>query len=109
MEVSIEGAGLHKKAVSVKDNACPRGEQYAFKEVSCPTRTLTTTVAVLNGASPLVPVKTKGEIPRHLLFSAMEILRRVTVNAPVACGQIIVKDILGTAVSVAACADVEKS
>lgn len=108
MEVLIEHNGLDKKVLSVRDNGCPRGEQYAYKEVSHPTRTLTTTVAVRNGEVPLVPVKTSSEIPKHLLFDAMEILRRAAVEAPVECGQVILKDILGTAVSVVACSDVGK-
>lgn len=108
MEVRIEHDGLEKRVLSVRDNGCPRGEQYAFKEVRYPTRTLTTTVAVKNGEAPLVPVKTSAEIPKHLLFSAMEILRRIVIDAPVSCGQIIIKDLLGTSVAVTACADVEK-
>jgi len=108
MEVRIEHDGLVKRVLSVRDNGCPRGEQYAFKEVRHPTRTLTTTVAVKNGEAPLVPVKTSAEIPKQLLFSAMEILRRIVVDAPVSCGQIIIKDLLGTSVAVTACADVEK-
>lgn len=108
MEVRIEHDGLEKRVLSVRDNGCPRGEQYAFKEVRHPTRTLTTTVAVKNGEAPLVPVKTTAEIPKQLLFSAMEILRRIVVDAPVSCGQIIIKDLLGTSVAVTACADVEK-
>lgn len=108
MEVRIEHDGLEKRVLSVRDNGCPRGEQYAFKEVRHPTRTLTTTVAVKNGEAPLVPVKTSAEIPKQLLFSAMEILRRIVVDAPVSCGQIIIKDLLGTSVAVTACADVEK-
>lgn len=108
MEVRIEHDGLEKRVLSVRDNGCPRGEQYAFKEVRHPTRTLTTTVAVKNGEAPLVPVKTSAEIPKQLLFSAMEILRRIVVDAPVSCGQIIIKDLLGTSVAVTACVDVEK-
>ncbi len=108
MEVRIEHDGLEKRVLSVRDNGCPRGEQYAFKEVRHPTRTLTTTVAVKNGEAPLVPVKTSAEIPKQFLFSAMEILRRIVVDAPVSCGQIIIKDLLGTSVAVTACADVEK-
>lgn len=108
MEVRIEHDGLEKRVLSVRDNGCPRGEQYAFKEVRHPTRTLTTTVAVKNGEAPLVPVKTSAEIPKQLLFSAMEILRRIVIDAPVSCGQIIIKDLLGTSVAVTACADVEK-
>ena len=99
--------GWKKESYLSGTTAVP-GEQYAFKEVRHPTRTLTTTVAVKNGEAPLVPVKTSAEIPKQLLFSAMEILRRIVVDAPVSCGQIIIKDLLGTSVAVTACADVEK-
>ncbi len=107
MEVSVEYNDFEKKVTSVRDNSCPRGEQYAIKEISNPTRTLTTTVLVRNGEVPLVSVKTAAEIPKLILFNAMEILRRTTVDAPITCGQIIIKDLLGTAISVVACTDVE--
>lgn len=108
MEVTIEDNGSIKKVIEVKDNLCPRGAQYAAKEITDPTRTLTTTVAVKNGACPLVPVKTASEIPKAMLFNAMEVLRRLHVDAPVSRGQVLVKDLLGTSVSVVSCADIEK-
>ena len=59
MEVEVEtNASGQKKVLSVKDNGCKRGEQYAAKELQNPTRTLTTTIKVEGGELPLVPVKT---------------------------------------------------
>ncbi len=109
MEITLLDDGCEKKVLSVKDNSCPRGEQYAVKEIRFPTRTLTTTVAVVNGMQSLVPVKTVSEIPKNLLFSAMEILRRIKIEAPVKRGQIILRDLLGTSIDVIACTDVEKN
>lgn len=96
------------EVLSVKDNTCPRGKTYAKKELVNPTRTLTTTIAVLNGESPLVPVKTLGEVPKNKLLSCMEIVRRKTVSAPIKRGDILIQDILGTGVNVVACADIAK-
>ncbi len=102
MEIGLEG----NTVVSVSGNSCDRGSEYARKELTNPTRTVTTTAAVSGGVLPLVPVKTAAEIPRGLVMHAMEILRRRTVPAPVARGDVIIHDILGTGVNVIACADV---
>ncbi len=108
MEVSIQNVGKSKSVVSVKDNTCPRGEDYAKKELINPTRTLTTTIAVAQGESPLVPVKTDGEVSREKLLSCMEIIRRQCVVAPVKRGDVLIRDILGSGVNIIACADVAK-
>ncbi|MFI3257150.1 MAG: DUF1667 domain-containing protein [Spirochaetales bacterium] len=108
MEVLIQGEGKDKHVIEVKDNACPRGEEYAKKELIHPTRTLTTTIAVTHGNAALVPVKTDGEIPKNQLMQCMEIIRRCTVKAPIKRGDILLHDILGTAVNIIACADIEK-
>lgn len=42
---------------SVTGNTCPRGDAYARKEVTNPTRIVTTTVRVKGGVSPMVNVK----------------------------------------------------
>jgi len=90
----------------VTDNGCKRGEVYALKEVTNPTRVLTTTVR-LTGAEPVrLPVKTERDIPKGLLFSAMRQLDAVTVAAPVRRGDVVLRDICGTGVSVIACRDV---
>ena len=108
MEVEVEtNASGQKKVLSVKDNGCKRGEQYAAKELINPTRTLTTTIKVEGGQLPLVPVKTAGEVPKASLLQCMEVVRRASCKAPVKRGDVLIYDILGTGVNVVACADIK--
>ena len=108
MEVEVEtNASGQKKVLSVKDNGCKRGEQYAAKEVQNPTRTLTTTIKVEGGELPLVPVKTAGEVPKESLLQCMEVVRRASCKAPVKRGDVLIYDLLGTGVNVVACADIK--
>lgn len=105
LRVETDEAG---KVISVSGNTCKRGEDYGKKEVTSPSRTLTTTVAVLNGKAPVVSVRTKGEIPKEKLFSCMELLRRVTLQAPVRLGDVVAADLDGTGVDVIATKTVEQ-
>ena len=107
VEVETDADG-HKKVLSVKDNGCKRGEQYAAKELQNPTRTLTSTIKVNGGVLPVVPVKTAGEVPKNMLLQCMEVVRRASCRAPVKRGDILLYDLLGTGINVIACADVEK-
>lgn len=108
MEVEVEtNASGQKKVLSVKDNGCKRGEQYAAKELQNPTRTLTTTIKVEGGELPLVPVKTAGEVPKASLLQCMEVVRRASCKAPVKRGDVLIYDLLGTGVNVVACADIK--
>ena len=109
MEVEVEtSSDGQKKVLSVKDNGCKRGQQYAEKELQNPTRTLTSTIKVEGGLLPLVPVKSAGEVPKASLLQCMEVVRRAHCRAPVKRGDILLYDLLGTGVNVIACADVEK-
>ena len=108
MEVEVEtNASGQKKVLSVKDNGCKRGEQYAAKELQNPTRTLTTTIKVEGGGLPLVPGKTAGEVPKESLLQCMEVVRRASCKAPVKRGDVLIYDLLGTGVNVVACADIK--
>ena len=89
----------------VSGNTCPRGDAYARKELTTPERTLTCTVAVLGSKRPLVTAKTKGEVPKEKLLDCMQAVRRVTVNAPVKKGDVLVKDLLHTGIDLVACED----
>lgn len=110
MEVTTETTSSGElSVVKVTDNGCTRGPQYAEKELTNPTRTLTTTIAIANGTKPLVTVKTEGEIPKDMLLQAMEIIRREKKAAPVKRGDILIYDILGTGINIVACGDVEKA
>ena len=53
-----------KEIISVTGNTCKKGAEYAVKEVTDPTRIVTTTVRVKNGNMPVVSVKTAQDIPK---------------------------------------------
>ena len=108
MEVTLDECDGRKTVTEVRDNGCPRGAEYAKKELLNPTRTLTTTISVIGGQLPVVPVKTAGEVPKGMLLSCMEVIRRQKTPAPVKRGDILVYDILGTGINVIACSDVER-
>lgn len=97
-----------KKLVSATGNNCTRGPQYAEKELSNPTRTLTSTIKVTAGTLPVVPVKSADELPRDSLLQYMEVIRRATAPAPIRIGDVLIPDILGSGVDIIATADVDK-
>lgn len=107
MGCRMEAVADGNKIKSLKGNTCKRGESYAQSELFDPRRTLTTTVAVAGGNSPLVAVKSANPLPKVLLTSCMEVLRRTRATAPVASGQTLVEDILGTGIDIVACDDVD--
>lgn len=86
----------------VEGNKCNRGKDFALKEILEPSRVLTSRVLLENGPMSRLPVKTNGVIPSHLVDESMEIIKEARVSAPIAKGDIIIKNILNTGVDVVA-------
>ena len=98
--LKVEMDGSHVTCVS--GNTCRRGEVYARKEVTNPTRIVTTTVKVVNGTSGTVSVKTKEKI-----FACIEALKGIEITAPVHIGDVILKNVAETGVDIVATRNVE--
>ncbi len=98
--VTVEMEG--DEIVSVSGNTCPRGDAYARKEVTNPTRIVTSTVKVEGGLVEMISVKTKEDIPKDKIFDCVRALKGVTVKAPVHIGDVILADVAGTGVDVVA-------
>ncbi|MBQ9494853.1 MAG: DUF1667 domain-containing protein [Treponema sp.] len=105
LEVTKTSGNGETAAYAVAGNACKRGEEYACKELTNPERTLTCTVQVAGGVGPLVPAKSKTEVPRDMQLECMEVIKRLCVNAPVHAGDVLVEDILNTGADIIACDD----
>ena len=90
------------EVVSVTGNTCKRGDDYARKEVTNPTRIVTSSVIVEGGSLAAVSVKTKEDIPKGKIFDIMKDLKGVKVQAPVHIGDVIVSDVAGTGVDIIA-------
>ena len=90
------------EVVNVTGNTCNRGDVYARKEMTNPTRIVTSTVKVTGGKSDTVSVKTKEDIPKGKIFECIRELKNVTIQAPVQIGDVIVEDIADTGVDIVA-------
>lgn len=99
--VELEGSDV----VSVTGQTCKRGEVYARKEVTNPTRIVTSTVKVEGGKVDMVSVKTRDDIPKGKIFECVKALKDVTVKAPVRIGDVIVANVAGTGVDIVATKD----
>ena len=95
------------QVVSVTGNTCKRGEIYGRKEVTAPERVITSTVKVEGGTAPLVPVRTKTEIPKGKIWECMAAIRKATVKAPVKWGDVVIPNVAETGVDVVAAKTVE--
>ena len=85
---------------------CRKGEIYARKEVTNPTRIVTSTVRVEGGRADMVSVKTREDIPKDKIFQCVKALKGVTVKAPIHIGDVVVADVAGTGVDIVATKEV---
>ncbi|MBP3488661.1 MAG: DUF1667 domain-containing protein [Roseburia sp.] len=92
--------------VSITGNTCKRGADYAAKEVTHPTRIVTSTVCVRGGAIPMVSVKTEHDIPKEKIMDIMKCINALTVDAPVHIGDVLLSDIAGCGVNLIATKEV---
>jgi len=60
---------------AVAGNTCPRGEAYARKELTNPTRIVTSTVKVKGGMLAMASVKTAGDIPKGKIFDCVKAIQ----------------------------------
>jgi CxxC motif-containing protein len=99
LEVDADEEG---QIVEIRGFSCKRGKEYAAQEHTAPQRVVTTTVRVTGGLYTRLSVKTRTPAPKALTLAVCQALRYVVVAAPVALGDIIVPDVLGTGVDVVA-------
>lgn len=98
---------IDRDITSVHGNVCPRGDEYAKKEVISPTRIVTSSIRVNGGKLPLVSVKTATDIPKEKIFDVMEEIHTCRINAPIHTGDIIIKNVAGTGADIIATRTVE--
>lgn len=103
LEVEINNSEVTK----VSGNTCKRGEAYAQKECTNPTRIVTSSVNVEGGLEAVVPVKTESDIPKGKIFDCVKELKNVVIKAPVHIGDVIVENIAETGVKIIATKEVE--
>lgn len=101
-QITVE---LHDaQIISVTGNTCRRGSEYARKEVTNPTRIVTSSVPVTGSCvqTAMVSCKTEHDIPKSKVFDVIAGLKTVRVQAPVKIGDVLLKNVAGTGVDVIA-------
>lgn len=88
--------------IKVSGNSCKRGLKHGISEFTNPMRMLTSTVKVEGGMLPRLSVVSTDEVPRSKMNECLADIYKVSVKAPVKCGDIIIKNIQGTGVDVVA-------
>lgn len=98
LTVSLENGEIK----TVTGNTCPRGEAYARKELTDPTRIVTSTVKVKGGKLAMASVKTANDIPKGKIFDCVKAIQDIELTAPVVIGQVVLADVCGTGVDIVA-------
>ena len=94
------------EVVSLTGNTCAKGDIYARKEVTNPTRIVKSTILVRGGAKERVSVKTAEDIPKSRIFDVMQVINRATATAPIKIGDVLIEDVAGTGVNIVATSNV---
>lgn len=91
----------------ITGNTCKKGEAYARSEMTAPVRTVTSMIRVEGGCGAVIPVKTVSEIPKGKIGACMDEIEAKVVYAPVRVGDILIENVAGTSVAVAATGNME--
>ena len=86
----------------VTGHHCKRGIVYAMNEITSPVRSIASTVKIVAKEAKRLPVKTASPIPKDKIFLVMEEINKVVVKAPVALGEVIIRNVLGLGVNIVA-------
>ena len=90
------------ETITVTGNKCKRGEDFAIKEMTCPMRTICSTVKTNSSVFPVLPVRVSSDIPKEKIFDVMNEINKTTVTAPVQRGDVVIKNVLDLGVDIIA-------
>ena len=93
LQLEHEGSELRE----VTGHDCNRGAKYARQEFTDPRRGLSTTVAIAGARWDRLPVKASRPVRKEQVREAARRIHALRVQAPVRCGQVLLKDLLGEA------------
>lgn len=83
------------KICQIAGNLCQKGEDYVKQELLDPQRNIATSVPVKGGELPLASVRLTRPIPKGRIFEAMNEIRKLSLQAPVKAGTVVLAGILG--------------
>jgi len=103
IDVDHDGA-----VMSVAGHSCNRGDIYARKELTNPTRMLTSTVKISGALYNRLPVITSSDIPKGMMFEVMKTLAKVELVAPVKVNDVIIENVCNLGINIVASRSMEQ-
>ena len=104
------GCLLHVEEVNgefeVTGNTCIRGHDFAISEMTCPKRTICSSVKTIFSEVPVLPVRVSAEIPKDRIFDVMAEINKVMLTERIGRGDVIIPDVLGLGVDIISTSDV---
>ena len=94
----------------VAGHNCKRGAKYARQEFTDPRRTFSTTIPIEGAIYPRLPVKLSAPIRKENVLEAARVIHGLSAEAPIACGEVLLTDLLGEEdVAVVACRTMKRA
>lgn len=75
---------------------CPRGVEFAKEEMTCPKRTVCSTVATVFPDFPVLPVRTSLPVPKTEIPELMRLIANVRLEKRLGRGEVIIENLFGT-------------
>ena len=94
-------------SIILSGNKCKRGESFAIEEMTCPKRSLTSTVKTSFKKARRLPVKTDRDIPLKDIFSVMSEINMVVLDRKVSVNDIIIENVCNLGANIVATSDTE--
>lgn len=91
-----------QEVIKVTGNFCPRGARYATEEMTCPMRTVTTSVYVEGGTVRMLSCKTDDTVPKEKIGQVLREAASFKAKAPVRIGDVLIENVAGTGRSLVA-------
>jgi CxxC motif-containing protein len=88
--VNIDNNGTPAIA-RTQESVCKRGEEWAHQEIENPMRTIASSVPVKGGDALMASVRTNRPIPLAKILQVIEEIKKVSVNAPISIGDVILR------------------
>lgn len=104
------GCLLHVEEVGgeyvVSGNTCENGKKFAISEMTCPMRTVCSTVKTAFPDHPVLPVKVSCDIPKNRIFDVMREIDSVYLTRRVRRGEAVIENVLSLGADVIATSNI---
>jgi len=88
--------------LDVRGHQCPKGVDFAVREILHPVRNLSASVPIKGTASRMVSVRLSMPVPKEIIFPILAEISALRPEAPVRRGQILIANILDSGADVIA-------